>query len=440
MNACRRMMVFLLATTKRLGVKLVRNLIVIAALNIALPLPLAAEEGRMVLSGDLSAVYRNGDFVLWTPKPKPEAASGAAMSMSMSMASASSSASAEQKPPSLESTVNVIAKAPLSEDGTFRIEVPVQTPRVAFFYVLNALSAEGHRLAPVKGQNLILEPGELKITMNARARYVVKGGRYNDAVFNSWKTSEEYLAAMDEQVRLWKPVEGETEEERRDRVDAASAAASRTYDIETEVRARVATTHPDPMVRRLVIESAWLHGPWILEALRGLAEMTPEDAWVMERLASNEEMAARRAEARKIATGTEILDFTADTLEGESVRLADVRADSELVLLEFWASWCGPCRVEIPHMKQAYEEHKPKGFEIVSFTIDNDREDWELASEEEDIPWLNLGMGEEAQAPTVYSVTGVPKNYLVESSTGEILATDLRQHHLDEKLDELLGD
>ena len=410
----------------------------LAILIITSPLALAAGEGRMVLEGDLSAVYTNGDFLLWTPKPKPEAESGKASSMSMSMASASTSASAEQQPPSYESTVNVIAKAPVAKDGTFRIDVPVGTPRVVFFYVLNATSAEGHRMAPIKGQNLILEPGDLLLTMNERARYVVTGGKYNDAVFNSWKTSEEYLTAMDEQVRLWKPVEGETEEERRARVDAASAAASRTYDIETEVRARVSTTHADPVARRLVIESAWLHGPWILDALRGLAEMTPGDPWVMERLARNEEAAAKRAEARKIATGTEILDFTADTLEGEPVRLSDVRADSELVLLEFWASWCGPCRVEIPHMKQAYEEHKPKGFEIVSFTIDNDREDWELASEEEDIPWLNLGMGEEAEAPTVYSVTGVPKNYLVDSSTGEILATDLRQHHLDEKLDELL--
>ena len=120
------------------------------------------------------------------------------------------------------------------------------------------------------------------------------------------------------------------------------------------------------------------------------------------------------------------------------MQLADIRADSKIVLVEFWASWCGPCRTEIPHMKQAYEEHKPKGFEIVSFTIDDDREDWVLASDEEDIPWLNLGMGREAEAPTAYSVTGVPDNYLVDSQTGEILATDLRGHHLDVKLEEIL--
>ena len=389
----------------------------------------------MVLEGDLSAIYASGDFLIWTPKP--EERRGGAVGMSMSAAK-STSTSPKEDPPSFESTVNVIAKAPLAADGTFRIEVPVEEPRVVYFRVSNAIGHEGQRYGAVKGQNFVLEPGNLRITMNESARFVIHGGEYNDAIFNSWKTSEEYLEAVAENGRLWTPVEGETEEQRRARVDLASAAQDRYLDIETNTRAKVSTTHPDPVVRRLVIETAWLGGPWILDALRGLAEMTPEDPWVLERLANVEAAEAKRAQSRLIATGTDIVDFTAESLDGESVRLADIRADSEIVLVEFWASWCGPCRAEIPHMKQAYEEHRPNGFEIVSFTIDNDRENWELASEEEDLPWPNLGMGEEAEAPTAYSVSGVPRNYLVDSKSGEILATDLRRHHLDVKLDELL--
>ena len=90
-------------------------------------------------------------------------------------------------------------------------------------------------------------------------------------------------------------------------------------------------------------------------------------------------------------------------------------------------------------MKEAYERFREKGFEIVSFTIDDDRESWEEASAEEDLPWINLGMGTEADAPVAYNVTGVPKNYLVDSRTGDIVAKDLRGHHLDEKLEELLN-
>ena len=390
----------------------------------------------MVLEGDLSSFYAGGDFVVWTRKPNEEPAAGS--SMTMAAMSTSTSASSREEPPSFESTHNVIAKVPLAEDGSFRIEVPVEQPRIVNFNVLNATGLEGQRWGSVKGQNFVLEPGNLRISLNNGRHFVIRGGEYNDAVFNTWKTSGEFIEATAENIRLWTPVEGETEEQRRARVDLASAAQSRVFDIESSIRAEVSTTHPDPLVRRLVIESTRHRGPWYLEALRGLAEMTPDDPWVVDRLAAAESAEVKRAAARRITTGTDIIDFTAETLDGDSVRLAEVRANSKVVLVEFWASWCGPCRTEIPHMKQAYEEHEPKGFEIVSFTIDDEREDWVLASDEEDIPWLNLGMGREAEAPTAYSVTGVPDNYLVDSQTGEILATDLRGHHLDVKLEEIL--
>ena len=390
----------------------------------------ADESSTMVLDGDVSALYSNGDFVVWNPKSR---GSGGAM-----MVAASTSAPSTDKPPSLESTLDVVGKAVIGPDGRFRLEMPVDKPRRVYFYVLNAVSPEGFRMAPVKGNAFILEPGELALEMSKRGRFVVAGGTYNDAVYNSWRLSDEYREAEAEQARLYTPVEGETEEAKRERLDLAAEAQSRVLDLETEGRSHLARTHPDPVVRRLTIETTWLSGPWMLDALRGLAELTPDDSWVLERLASAEESAAKRAEERKrFALGANIRDFTAKTLDGDEVNLEDVRRNSQYVLLEFWASWCGPCRVEIPHMKEAYERFRGKGFEIVSFTIDNDRLDWEEASAEEELPWIDLGMGEDAEAPTVYNVTGVPKNYLVASNTGDIVAKDLRGHKLDEKLEEL---
>ena len=383
-------------------------------------------ERAFVLEGDLSALYASGDFVVWRPK----AGGGGAR-----MSAASTGAQ-----PSLEDTLDVVAKAPLREDGTFRLEGATDAPERVFFYVLNAQGHEGQRFAPVKGNAFILEPGQLRLVMQRRGRFHIEGGKYNDAVYNAWSRSPEYLEAAAEYQRLLPALEGETETEKRRRIDRSQEAFQRTLDLETEGRKRISTTHPDPLVRRLVIESTWLGGPWMLDALRGLAKLTPDDPWVAERLVRAEESAAKRAKERKqFAVGADIRDFEAETLAGESVRLADVRANSKVVLVEFWASWCGPCRVEIPHMKEAYQRYKSNGFEIVSFTIDNDRDDWEIASEEEQLPWHNLGMGEEADAPLAYQVTGVPKNYLVDAASGDILARDLRGHKLDEKLAELFS-
>ena len=417
-----------------------------------------AQEGTFVLEGDLAAHYASGNFVVWTPKPAAETGEGAAVTMAAastatatatpaastatatsgaSMTAASTATSSGSAPSSTEASLNVIARAPLGANGTFRVEAAVDAPREAYFYVLEARSHEGMRMAPMKGNEFILEPGNLRLNMTRPGRFTIEGGMYNDAVFNSWRRSDEYIAAEAEYLRLIPSVEGETEDERRARVDGSSAAFNRMLGFETEGRARVSTTHPDPQVRRLVIETAWLGGPWILDAWRGLAEMTPDDPYVIDQLARAEVAEAKRVEERRrFAVGADIQDFVADTLDGESIRLADVRADSELVLVEFWASWCGPCRVEIPHMKEAYAKYGDQGFEILSFTVDDDRLDWEIASEEEDLPWFDTGMGMEHEASLAYGVTGVPKNYLVESESGNIVAKDLRGHHLDIALEE----
>ena len=406
-----------------------------------------AQEGTFVLEGDLSAHYASGNFVVWTSKPAPETGDGAAVTMgaastatatSGAATTAASTATSTGSPPSsMEASLNVIARAPLGADGTFRVEAAVDTPRDVNFYVLDARSHQGMRLAPMKGNVIILEPGNLRLNMTRPGRFAIEGGMYNDAVYNSWRRSDEYIAAEAEYLRLIPSVEGETEDERRARVDGSSAAYSRMLGLETEGRARVSTTHPDPLVRRLTIETAWLGGPWMLDAWRGLAELTPDDPYVIDRLARAEVAEAKRVEERRrFAVGADIQDFVADSLDGEPIRLADVRAGSELVLVEFWASWCGPCRVEIPHMKQAYAKYGDQGFEILSFTVDDDRLDWEIASEEEDLPWFDTGMGMEHEAALAYGVTGVPKNYLVESDSGNIVAKDLRGHHLDIALEE----
>ena len=335
-------------------------------------------------------------------------------------------------------SLNVIAEAEIGEDGSFSLTTSVSDPQPVYFYVLYATSETGHSLAPVKGQHFILEPGNLTLTMDTRSRFVVDGGYYNDEVFNAWRQSQAYIDANNQYGDLIKSVEGESEDQRRARSDASSEAMNRILDLETEGRKHITSTHPDPVVRKLTLETTWLTGPWYGNAISALAKDMPDDPWVKDALERHEAAEIRRAQQAQFVEGNQIQDFEAFTLAGTNHKFSEVREESKLVLLEFWASWCGPCIAEIPHMKQAYDRFKPKGFEIVSFTIDEEREDWELASEEQNIPWIDLGMGPDAPAATAYGVTGVPKNFLVDAETGVIVATDLRQHKLDEKLEEVL--
>ena len=392
------------------------------------------ESNRYTITGDVSAAYSNGEFVVWIPGPK---SSGGGMAMAAASTATGASASGE-KPPSIKDGLNIVVEAPIV-DGKFVIEGAVEEPHNVFFYILNATNSQGGRMAPIKGQSFVLEPGELTLEMDPRARFTLHGGHYNDIVINSWRLSPEYLAAMETYHQMVKAVEGETEQERRDRVDRSSDLYSAILELENQGRREVAMNHEDTLARKLTLDSTWLRDHWFGDAVRELAKLIPDDPWAQENLAAEEQFSASRARSAEFAVGADIKDFEAETLTGETVSISGAREGNEVVLLEFWASWCGPCRVEIPHMKQAYADYGPLGFEIFSFTVDDEREDWEEASEEEDLPWIDAGMGFDHPATETYGVTGVPANFLVDAASGEIIARDLRGHKLDEALAERFG-
>lgn len=128
-------------------------------------------------------------------------------------------------------------------------------------------------------------------------------------------------------------------------------------------------------------------------------------------------------------------DFTLQTPAGKSLSLSDLRG--KVVLIDFWASWCGPCIKEIPNVKKIYEKYNGKGFEIISVSLDNKRENWTQAIAKHQLPWLNVCSLKGWQCPVVkqYNVSGVPAMFLIDAE-GKIAATDLRGEQM---LDEAVG-
>ncbi len=120
-------------------------------------------------------------------------------------------------------------------------------------------------------------------------------------------------------------------------------------------------------------------------------------------------------------------DFTLVDANGKEVTLSEFRG-KKFVLVDFWATWCGPCRGEFPHLKEAYLEYKDKGFEILAVSIDADKNKWmNMVSKGDATPWLHVydGPGTNQVANTLYTVPSIPSNFLLDKS-GKVVAKNLR--------------
>ena len=151
---------------------------------------------------------------------------------------------------------------------------------------------------------------------------------------------------------------------------------------------------------------------------------------------------AQRIEAAKtIGIGKKAPGFTQNDPDGNPVSLSDFQG--KYVLLDFWASWCGPCRQENPNLVKAYAAYKDKGFEILGVSLDNKdgKEAWVKAIEKDGLTWtqvsdLNSWNNEVAR---FYGVRAVPQSYLIDPQ-GVIVAQNLRGEALEAKLKEIFGE
>jgi len=135
--------------------------------------------------------------------------------------------------------------------------------------------------------------------------------------------------------------------------------------------------------------------------------------------------------------GDQFVDFELKNKNGDLKRLSELKGKT--VLLEFWASWCGPCRQENPNLVKTYEKFNPKGFEIFAVSLDRDKNSWLTAIEKDNLNWEHVSElnGRQNTAGLIYGVNGIPDNFLI-AQNGEIIGRNLRGEKLNEKLNEIL--
>jgi len=139
----------------------------------------------------------------------------------------------------------------------------------------------------------------------------------------------------------------------------------------------------------------------------------------------------------QISIGAEAPEIDLASPDGKSIKLSSLRG--KVVLLDFWASWCRPCRAENPTLVAAYEKFKNKGFEIYQVSLDKDKAGWTGAIASDRLTWTHVSDLKfwDCVAAKQYNVSSIPKSYLLDKD-GKIIASDLRGPALEAKLQEIL--
>ena len=173
-----------------------------------------------------------------------------------------------------------------------------------------------------------------------------------------------------------------------------------------------------------------------LEQLQALAAKVPAEYKSNERIAK---LLKRIEVLAKTAVGQKFTDFTLPSPEGNPVKLSDIIAKNKYTLIDFWASWCGPCRREMPNVVAAYKEYNKKGFGIVGVSLDSDAEAWKKAIKDMGMTWDHMSdvKGWECEGAALYGVNSIPATVLV-AQDGTIVERNLRGEAIKEKLAELL--
>lgn len=325
-------------------------------------------------------------------------------------------------------TANILASAPCI-DGKFvltgKIEIPVMGVITTVRPVLNEEVPEGAQHC-----ELIVEPGELVMTIGSESElrgnklYLVSGTKANDALYNLKKSSFE-LGLELEKLR------------NEDGAVAVTEDILAIYNAYQENMKSSLKDNLDNMYGLIVLES--LDSPDDPESTKIFLDRFPDNLKKTSLWKSINETVETRM---KLGVGKPYLDFTQNDPDGNPVKASDIisKLGTRYVLIDFWASWCGPCMSELPYLKDAYNAYSPKGFEIIGVSLDREREPWLEAIKENEMNWIHVSDVQywSNEVARQYNINSIPANFLVDCETGIVVAKGLRGAELGRRLADLL--
>ena len=302
-----------------------------------------------------------------------------------------------------------LAAGVVCADSTIRLQGRVAEPEIARL-------ANQERI-PVGTAVIFLEPGDIRtVPTDDRRVYAVSGTPLNDKK----REFDERMADFDRKFRELPP----------------DAPADSLYAAYTKLVPESIGANSDNLFGAYLFSVYEFDGNDIAAAKARLECFTP----AMQAHPTLKRIAEKVAAAENTEIGKPYMDLTLKDADGETVALSSLAGPGRWVLLDFWATWCGPCCREIPYLKEAYAAFSGRGFSIYAVSIDHDAARWQRFLAENDLPWTNVlspGCGKQSPAAAMYGIRFIPSNFLI-SPDGVIVARNLPGRQLQSRLEELM--
>lgn len=300
------------------------------------------------------------------------------------------------------------------DGGSFSFSGEVQNPTMAW-----VCTAPNHRMADYECE-FILEPGTLVMSKLPDAeQYVVKGSKSNDL-----------LAALEQ-----RSVEIVKEYAQSHDMEGIEEEMDRQWNslLQSGLKDNTDNMFGLYCLRELSYEA--LEPQEIMDYLVRFPESIKEDRlWKSLETSTSKHL--------KTTAGQPFMDFTQTDADGHPVTASQVmkQPGNRYLLIDFWASWCGPCMRELPFLKEAYSKYSDKGFQILGVSLDRAREPWIKAMQDNGMSWVNVSDLKywSNEVAVQYGINSIPSNFLIDCSTGTIVAVGLRGNNLEKKLSELI--
>tara|TARA_B100001564_G_scaffold228820_1_gene193021 strand:+ start:1236 stop:2381 length:1146 start_codon:yes stop_codon:yes gene_type:complete len=293
----------------------------------------------------------------------------------------------------------------------------------------------------VLGQTaLVLEPQKIEVTIYKDSIYKskVRGGN-NNIIFNSYKNGYQALVEKVSSLRqAYLLAKGN--------IDSVREIQKRNTVLRSELKnfgLNFLKQNPDSdfslMLLDGIIEQKGFDAKTALEVFELMPKellTKPSNNLMAQRISAKIKTAINTFEVR---VGVKAPDFTAPNPDGEMITLSKILG--KVTILDFWASWCRPCRIENPNFVKIYDQYHAKGLEIISVSLDrnNQRQRWVEAIRKDQLNWYNVSNLKFWQDPLaqLYNVSSIPATFILDEE-GIVLATKLRGAALETKIAELL--